>query len=108
MLRYPAAILEHLYSYLKSKHGLRRSVDRTAFPLSNETEVEKSQEENGMDNGAHTADLRGLGKARAQDRHRNADQVEVEKNPRAHEEAACKEFAHLLPWDPPEHVRLLS
>ncbi len=82
-------------------------LDRTAFPLSNETEVEESQEENGMDNGAHAADLRRRGKAHAQDRHRNAGQVEIEKNPRVHEEGACKELAHVLPWNPPEHARLL-
>ena len=70
----------------ESKHGRRRSVDRTAFPLSNETEVEESQEENDMDNGAHAADLRRRGKARAQDRHRNAGQVEIEENPGAHEQ----------------------
>lgn len=68
------------------------------FPRSNETEVEECQEENGMDNGAHAADLRRLGKARAQDRHRNAGEVEVEKNPRVYEEGACKELAHVLPW----------
>jgi hypothetical protein len=30
------------------KHGRRRSFDRTAFPLSNETAVEERQEENDM------------------------------------------------------------
>ena len=60
-----------------------------------------------MDNGAHAADLRRLNKARAQERHRNAGQVEIEKNPRVHEESAGKELAHVLPWNPPEHVRLL-
>ena len=91
----------------ESKHGRRRSVDRTAFPLSNETEVEESQEENDMDNGARAADLRRRGKARAQDRHRNAGQVEIEENPGAHEEGACKELAHVLPRNPPEHARML-
>ena len=61
-----------------------------------------------MDNGAHAADLRRRGKARAQERHRNAGQVEIEKSPRAHEEGACEELAHVLPWNPPKHVRLLS
>jgi hypothetical protein len=36
----------------------------------------------------------------------NASQVEIEKNPRFHEEGACKELANVLPWSPPEHVRL--
>jgi hypothetical protein len=51
-------------SFMEFEHGVlgveaqsRRSVDRTAFPLSNETEVEESQEENEMDNGAHAANL---------------------------------------------------
>jgi hypothetical protein len=43
-----------------------------------------------MDNGAHAADLRRLNEARAQKRHRNAGQAEIEKNPRVDEEAACK------------------
>jgi hypothetical protein len=41
--------------------AFRCSVDRTAFLLSNETEIEESHEENGMDNGARAADLRCLG-----------------------------------------------
>ena len=76
--------------------------------ISNETEVEESPEDTGMDNGAHAANLRRLGKACAQDRLRNAGQVEIEENPRVHEEGACKELAHVLPWNPPEHVRHLS
>jgi hypothetical protein len=59
-------------SFMEFEHGVlgveaqsRRSVDRTAFPLSNETEVEESQEENGMDNGTRAADLRRRDKARA-------------------------------------------
>jgi hypothetical protein len=28
--------------------------------------------------------------------------AEIEKNPRVHEEAACKKLAHLLQWNPPE------
>jgi hypothetical protein len=47
-----------------------------------------------MHKGSHAADLRRLGQARAQDRHRNAGQVEVERNPCVHEEGACKELAH--------------
>jgi len=61
-----------------------------------------------MDNGAQAADLRRLGKVRAQDRHRNVGQPEVEENPRVHEEGTCKELAHVLPWNPSEHIRLLS
>ncbi len=57
-----------------------------------------------MDNGAHAAGLRRLGKARAQERHRNTGQVEIEKNPRVHEEGACEELAHVLLWNPPEHI----
>ena len=48
-----------------------------AFPLSNEAEVEEGQKENRMDDGAHAADLGRLGKVRAQERHRNASQVEI-------------------------------
>ena len=59
-----------------------------------------------MNNGAHAADLRCLKEAGTQDRHRNAGQVEIEKNPRVHEESACKEVANVLPWNPPEHIRL--
>jgi hypothetical protein len=60
---------------------VNRSAGRTSFPLSNETEIEESQEENGMDNGAQATDLRRLDKARAQERHRNAGQVEIERVP---------------------------
>src|SRR6266508_992441 len=63
------------------KHGRRRSLDRMASPLSNETEVEESQEDNGMDIGAQAADRGRLDDARAQDRHRNAGQVEIERSP---------------------------
>jgi hypothetical protein len=64
----------------------------STFPLSNESEVEENQEEDGMNNGAYAADLRCLSKARAQYRYRNAGEVEIEKNPRVHKERACKEL----------------
>src|SRR4029450_9493201 len=82
------------------------AVTVSTFPLSNETEIEENQEEDGMNNGAHAPALRRLNEARTQDRHGNASQVEIEKNPRVHEEGACKELANVLPWNPPEHVRL--
>jgi hypothetical protein len=44
----------------------------TAFPLSNETKIEKDQKDHGMNDGAHAADLRRFNKARAQERHWNA------------------------------------
>ena len=75
----------------------------SAFPLSNETEVKESQEEDGMDNGAHAADLRRLNETRAQERQRNAGQVEIEKNPRVYEEGACKKLAYLSPWNSAEN-----
>ncbi len=58
-----------------------------------------------MNDRAHAADLRRLNKARAQEWHRNAGQVQVKKNPSVHEEGACKKLAHVLPWNPPEPVR---
>jgi hypothetical protein len=79
----------------------------SAFPLSNETEVEENQEEDGMDNGSHAADARRLDKTRAEDRHRNPVEVQIEKNSGVHKEGACKELAHVLPWNPSKHVRLL-
>jgi hypothetical protein len=39
-----------------------------------------------MDNGAHAADVRGLGKV-VPHRHRNENHVEIKENPRIHEEA---------------------
>jgi hypothetical protein len=42
--------------------------DRLAFLLSNEAEVEEGQEESGIDDGAHAADLGRLDKIRAQER----------------------------------------
>lgn len=40
-------------------------------------------------------------------RHRDADRVEVELHPRAHEERAGEELADVLPRDLLEHVRTL-
>ena len=76
----------------------------SAFPRSNETEVEENQKEDGMDKGAHATDLRRQGHARAQERHRNASQVKIEKNPRVHKEGACKKLADVLPRNSPEQV----
>ena len=56
-----------------------------------------------MDHGPRAADLGRLGQARAEDRNRNPVQVEIEKNPRAHEEGACKKLAHVLPWNSAGH-----
>jgi hypothetical protein len=61
-----------------------------------------------MNNGAHAAELRRLGEARTQERHGNVGQVEIEKNPRTHEEGACKKLAHVLPWNPSEHFEILD
>jgi hypothetical protein len=79
----------------------------STFPLSNETEVEENQEEDGMDNGSHAADARRLDKTRAEDRHRNPVEVQIEKNSGVHKEGARKDLAYVLPWNPSKHVRLL-
>ena len=79
-----------------------------ALPLSNEPEVEKNQEENEMDDGARTADFRRKDKARAQERYRNASEVQIEKNSRVHEEGTRKKLAYILPWNPCERVRFPS
>jgi hypothetical protein len=60
-----------------------------------------------MNDRAHAADARRLDKTRAEDRHRNPVEVQIEKNSGVHKEGACKELAHVLPWNSPEHVRLL-
>jgi D-serine deaminase-like pyridoxal phosphate-dependent protein len=78
-----------------------------AFPLSNETKVEENQEEDGMDNGSHAADARRLDKTRAEDRHRNPVEVQIEKDSGVHKEGARKELAYVLPQNPSKHVRLL-
>jgi hypothetical protein len=52
-----------------------------------------------MDNGAHPADLRRLDKAGVEDGHGNPVMVEIEQNPRVHKKGACKELAHVLPWN---------
>jgi hypothetical protein len=93
----------------KTRCSRRRSL-RTAipaFPLSNETEVEENQEEDGMDNGSHAADARRLDKTRAEDRHRNPVEVQIEKDSGVHKEGARKELAYVLPQNPSKHVRLL-
>jgi hypothetical protein len=79
----------------------------SAFPLSKETEVEKSQEEDGMDNGSYAADDRRLDKTGVEDRHRNPVEVQIEKNSGVHKEGACKELAYVLPRNLSNHVRLL-
>ena len=61
-----------------------------------------------MDNGSHAGDARRLDKTRAEDRHRNPVEVQIEKNSRVHKEGACKKLANVLPWNPSEHVRLPS
>ena len=76
-----------------------------AFPLSNETEVEENQEEDGMDDGSDAADARRLDKTRAEDRHRNPVEVQIEKNSGVHKEGACKKLGNVLPWNPSKHVR---
>jgi hypothetical protein len=85
-----------------------RLARRTIFPLSNETEVEKSQEQNGIDDGTESGEFRRLDEAGAKDRHRNAIQPQVEENARCLEEGASEELAYVLPWNPAEHARLLS
>jgi hypothetical protein len=77
------------------------------FPLSNKTEIEESQEEDGMNNGAHAADARRLDKTRAKDRDRNSVEVQIEKNSGVHKEGARKELAYVLPRNPSNHIRLL-
>jgi hypothetical protein len=48
-----------------------------------------------MDKGRAPPTLRRLGKVRAQARHQNAGQFEVEKNSRAYEEDAGKALAYV-------------
>ena len=48
--------------------------------LSNKTKIEARQEEDEMDDGAATADLRRLDKTCAQQRHRNIGEIEIEQN----------------------------
>jgi hypothetical protein len=79
-----------------------RLARRTIFPLSNETEVEKSQEQNGIDDGTESGEFRRLDEAGAKDRHRNAIQPQVEENARCLEEGASEELAYVLPWNPAE------
>jgi D-serine deaminase-like pyridoxal phosphate-dependent protein len=93
----------------KPRCSRRRSLHSAipAFPLSNETKVEEYQEEDGMDNGSHAADARRLDKTRAEDRHRNPVEVQIEKDSGVHKEGARKELAHVLPRNPSNHGRLL-
>jgi hypothetical protein len=49
--------------------------------LSNKTKIEARQEEDEMDDGAATADLRRLDKTCAQQRHRNIGEIEYEERP---------------------------
>ena len=49
-----------------------RSVGRMAFPLSNETEVEEREEQDGIDNGTESGELGCLDEASAKDRYWNA------------------------------------
>src|SRR5262249_23426353 len=76
------------------------------FPLSDEPKIEARQEQNEVDDGTQAADLRRLGKARAQDRHRHAGQPEIEKDPRVHEEGPGKELTNVLPWNPAKQSSL--
>jgi hypothetical protein len=57
-----------------------RLAGRTIFPLSNETEVEKRQEQNGIDDGTESGEFGRLDEAGAKDRHRNAIQPQIKEN----------------------------
>jgi hypothetical protein len=59
--------------------------------LPDEPEVEERREEDVVDDGARAVDRRR--DREAPERHRDADRVEVELHPRAHEERACEELA---------------
>jgi hypothetical protein len=50
--------------------------------LPDEAKIETEQEEDEMDDGAATADLRCFDKTRPQQRHRNIGETEIEQNAR--------------------------
>jgi hypothetical protein len=79
----------------------------STFPLSNETKIEKGQEEHRVNHGSHAADAWRLDKTRAEDGHRDPIEVQIEKNSGVHKEGARKELAYVLPRNPSNHVRLL-
>ena len=60
--------------------GPNRSAGRTIFPLSNETEVEKCQEQNGIDYGTESGEFGRLDEAGAKDGHRNAIHPQIKEN----------------------------
>src|SRR5262245_53285507 len=69
--------------------------------LPDEAKIETDQEEDQMDDGAATADLRCLDKTCPQQRHRNIGEIEIEQDTRRHEECACQKFAK-VPVSPGE------
>jgi hypothetical protein len=58
--------------------------------LPDEAKIETEQEEDGMDDGAATADLRCFDKTSPQQRHRNIGEIQIEHNARRHEEPHTK------------------
>ena len=60
--------------------------------LPDETKIETEQEEDEMDDGAATADLRCFDETCPQQRHRYIGEIEIEQNARRHEERACQKF----------------
>src|SRR5215831_8603887 len=57
-------------------------VSVSSFWLPDEAKIETEQEEDEMDYGAATADLRCLDKTCPQQRHRNIGEIEIEQNAR--------------------------
>jgi len=59
-----------------------RETSVSGFWLRDKAEIETEQEEDEVDDGAATADLRSFDKARPQQRHRNIGEIEIEQNTR--------------------------
>ena len=55
---------------------------RSSLWLADEAKIETEQEEDEMDDGAATADLRCSDKTCPQQRHRNIGEIEIEQNAR--------------------------
>src|ERR1700730_9564453 len=69
--------------------------------LPDEAKIETEREEDEMDDGAATADLRCFDKTYPKERHRNICETEIEQNARRPEERACQKFA-TVPVSPGE------
>src|SRR5262249_21320643 len=72
----------------------RRLLGRAPW-LVDEPKVERDEEEDELGNGAQSADTRRLHEPRAENRHGNVGEIEVELNPCADEECAGQELAKI-------------